>query len=451
MSNRLPPFTEGRLLDALRSLPVVKKYLVGFSGGADSTALLLALSNSQDPVLAPFSAVHINHGLHPDADHWQKHCEAFCAQHAIKLICLSIDLDKHSGKGMEAAARHQRYEAQSSLLEPGDCLLTAHHADDQAETLLLNLMRGSGVDGLAAMPECRPLGKGLLQRPLLQFPGNELRSYLQKNNTDWLEDPSNQVLVHDRNFMRHQVIPLLESRWPGVCKSLLLTRKTMAETRSLLERVADEHLRQSLHHPWVLKIEPQLGQETELFKLVVRRWLVQAKVPSIPAYRLDSLSGQVRNANSDHKIAIRWDGWWLRLYQQQLWLHRDTTIAPCPSVQWPAGQMDINLGEDVGQLSIRGQGPAVLPSGFSVSCRNSNNESIKQAGHHRSLKNLFQSAGIPPWLRDSVPLCSLEGELVAMGDWCFNEWFTSWLAENEVSLAWQPQNPLLQFILTRQR
>ncbi len=159
--------------------------------------LLHALSQIRPQLDAPVSAVHVNHGIHPDADHWQQQCEHFCQQYGIELTCLRIELNNRSGKGLEAEARHLRYEAIAALLKPADCLLTAHHADDQAETLLLNLMRGSGVDGLSGMPESRPLGIGFLQRPLLRFKNSALRDYLRQNNID---------------MDRRSIQPALESR-----------------------------------------------------------------------------------------------------------------------------------------------------------------------------------------------------------------------------------------------
>jgi len=449
MSNRALAFAAERLLHILQSFPVVKSYIVGFSGGADSTALLHAISTIQNQLDVPVSAVHVNHDLHDDADLWQLQCETFCRQNGIELVCLRIKLEHRSGKGLEAEARHLRYEAISALLKPGDCLLTAHHADDQAETLLLNLMRGSGVDGLSAMPESRPLGRGVLQRPLLGFQNNALREYLGDNNIAWTEDPSNQYLNHDRNFVRHEVIPLLEKRWPEVSKRLLLTHKAMTDARKLLERLADEYLGQYLSHPFVLRINSQLLDEQELFKLVIRRWIKQSGSPSMPVYRLESFFEQLRQAGNDHKTAVAWGECSLHLFKQQLWLQTAREVLPCPSREWPPGHNKLDLGRDVGQLVLEGE--ASPPGNFSVGARaNMKETGISQGTHHKSLKNLFQTAGIPPWLRDCIPLCELDDELVAMGDWCFDERFASWLAENNLRLSWQPRNPLLQFILTQQ-
>jgi tRNA(Ile)-lysidine synthase len=461
MSNRPLAFTAERLLHTLRSFPPVNAYIVGFSGGADSTALLHALSSISHKLDVPLTAVHINHGLHDDAGVWQLQVESFCHQNSIPLVCLNVDPHDNSGKGLEAEARFLRYQAISDLLKPGDCLLTAHHADDQAETLLLNLMRGSGVDGLSAMPESRPLGNGYLQRPMLQFQKEVLRDYLRDNDIEWTEDPSNQYLNHDRNLVRHQIIPLLEQRWPGVSKRLLLTRTAMSDARHLLERLADETLKQILIHPYVLDLTPSLLNDPELFKLTIRRWLKQSGATSIPAHRLETFYEQVHQASSMHKVSVHWSGWLLRLYKQRLWLHADQDFSPCTTVHWPAGCEQVDLGNDVGQIEFK---PAckndsesnpvnvTLPDGqFTVGPRTGKEDSgINMGGQHKSLKNLFQSAGIPPWLRDCIPLCKLNGELVSMGDWCHSDSFETWMSENHIGLRWKPRHPLLQFVLWEQ-
>ena len=465
MSNRALVFTADRLLHILQSLPVANSYIVGFSGGADSTALLHALIAVQGQLDARVSAVHVNHGLHKNADLWQLQCEQFCHRNKIELVCLTVKPENNAGKGLEAEARHLRYEAVSDLLKPGTCLLTAHHADDQAETLLLNLMRGSGVDGLSGMPESRPLGEGFLQRPLLGFRNNALRNYLRENNIEWTEDPSNRNLNYDRNFMRHEIIPLLEKRWPGISKRLLLTRRAMTDARLLLERLADDYIGQNLVHPQVLNITPQTGDDPELFRLVIRYWLKHAGTSSIPAYRLESFCEQVTQAGNDNAVTVHWGGWSLRLYQQQLWLDNNLEILPCPVVQWSRDCSRIELGGDAGQLVLT-QGddtgnrskdqhqswqPDVPEGEFYVGARvNIGASTIRLGDHHKSLKSLFQAANIPPWLRDCIPLCKLDGELVAMGDWCFSQQFSAWLAEHHCKLSWHPRNPLLKFILRQQ-
>lgn len=452
MSNRPVAFTAERLLLALQALPEVDSYVVGFSGGADSTALLHALKQITAELKTKISAVHVNHGLHGDADLWQTHCQAFCQQNDIELTCLKVAIDRNSGKGLEAEARELRYTAISEMLEPGSCLLTAHHADDQAETLLLNLMRGSGVDGLSAMPGSRALGDAVLQRPLLGFQNNSLQDYLLEQQIEWIEDPSNLLLNFDRNFVRHQVIPLLEQHWPQVSKRLLLTGKAMTDARKLLEELADNYLDENLAHPLILKISALTDNQPELFKLVIRRWLKRAGGHSIGVYQLETFCQQARLADSDHRVSVSFDGGLVRLFRQRLWLHLGEEITPCPLLKWPPAGNSIELGPDLGQLLIAGN-PGVIPDGtFSVGGRHNLDATVMELGaQHKSLKNLFQEADIPPWLRDCIPLCKLDGELVAMGDWCFSQNFRSWMSETGTRISWRPQNAILGYIQSQQQ
>jgi tRNA(Ile)-lysidine synthase len=445
-------FTAESLLRVLHAMPAAHSYVVGFSGGADSTALLHALTKIKSSLGISISAVHINHGLHADSDKWQNHCERFCDRHDVQLSCIKVQLKHRSGKGLEAEARHLRYEAISTLLRDGSTLLTAHHADDQVETLLLNLMRGSGVDGLSAMPEHRLLGDGFLQRPLLGFQNTMLLEYLQENHIEWIDDPSNQYVNQDRNFVRHEVIPLLEKRWPGVNKSLLLTRQAMADARVLLERLADEYLEHNLCHPHVLVITTRLLNDPHLLKLVTRRWTKRSGTNSIPANKLSNFTDQLAKAGSQNNVCMAWDDNLLHLYRQKLWLIEHVGIAPCPIVTWKSGAKEVYLGADVGQLFLTAsENPSKTvefpPGQFLITNRSAiNANTIKHKGHHQSLKNLFQAFNIPPWLRDCIPLCQLDGELVAVGDWCFNDSFRTRMAQHGMSLEWHPAHPLLQFV-----
>jgi len=440
------PFSAEQLRGSLAALSAADGYYAGFSGGADSTALLLALCELGVELGAPFRAVHVNHGLHADAAEWQRHCERFCAERGIELICLQVRPDPDSGRGVEAEARHLRYQAMAALLGAGDSLLTAHHADDQAETVLLNLMRGSGVDGLSAMPPERPLGAGLLQRPLLDFDNQALEDYLRGRNVGWLEDPSNQFLAHDRNYLRHQIMPALDRRWPGVVKRLSLTRRAMAETRRVLETLADDLLGRSLPHPRVLSLAGLADADPGLVKLVVRRWLKRNGTPSLPVHRLETLLRQIGEAGAGSNVCIRWDHCALHLYRGQLWLQTDGPAEPCARRAWPSGGR-VDLGPHTGPLELEGEG-AGLPGVdlLSFGRRQCTEPSLLRNGHHQGLKNIFQAAGVPPWLRDAVPLTAQGGGLAAVGDWCIADPFSEWLRENRLRLVWHPRDPLLRYI-----
>jgi tRNA(Ile)-lysidine synthase len=451
MSNQTLHFTADHLLCTLQTFPTANKYLVGYSGGADSTALLHALSSIRALLDVPIEAVHVNHGLHKDADHWQTHCERFCSKYKIILHCLSVHVATNTGKGTEAEARKQRYRSISELLQPGESLLTAHHADDQAETILLNLMRGSGVDGLSAMPKFRNMGRGMLQRPLLEFRNQELITYLSCHGLDWIEDPSNQKPDHDRNFLRHEVIPLLETHWPNVSKRLILTNKAMRGARAVLEKTARDYLDNNLMHPLIMQVSERACKEPALFNLVIRSWLNRSGAPPITANSLDSLVKQFLESHPGQHPVIGWDGWQLRLFKDQLWLLDDSAISPCPVITFPDDSDEVELNRDCGRFLLKGNRQTGY-TGRIIVCNRQGNEGskIKYRGLHRTLKNLFQSGSIPAWLRDSIPLCKIDDELVAVGDWCINEEFATWLTENGISLRWRPQNPLLRYIRDRQ-
>jgi tRNA(Ile)-lysidine synthase len=189
----------------------------------------------------------------------------------------------------------------------------------------------------------------------------------------------------------------------------------------------------------------------ELFKLVVRRWLKSAGAPPIPHYRLDALREQTSRPGDDHNTAIDWDDCSLRWYRQRLWLLADGDIPPCPQKPWPPGIASLELGDGLGHLVIEGAGPDGLGARLAVS----NRAAIKDAriihgGHHRQLKNVFQEAAVPPWLRDSIPLLILGGELVAAGDWYLADSFAEQLSGTGARLRWLPENLLLKFLQLQQ-
>ena len=242
---------------------------------------------------------------------------------------------------------------------------------------------------------------------------------------------------------------------------MLLTLHAMTDARHLLEALADDYLRLNHPHTWVLKITPKCLSNPQLTKLVIRRWIKLSGTTGIPAYTLDTLCEQLQVTGSDHKVAVRWGNWSLHWYRSHLWLQEAQAVPPCPTAKWAKGTTDIDLGQGIGRLELEKSGRSIdrprspvdgLPgSGLTVGARSNTQESvIRLGGHHKSLKNLFQSADIPPWLRDSIPLCMLNGEIVSIGDWCLNEDFARWLTENDMSLSWRPEHPLLNFIRQQQ-
>jgi len=214
--------------------------LVAFSGGADSTALLLATHELLEASGGKrLRAAHVNHGLQSEAGAWAEHCKAVASGLGIPIKCREVQV-RADGRGLEAAARRERYAVLEDIMQPEECLLTAHHQDDQWETLLLRMLRGTGVTGLSGIRESRPLGGGWLLRPLLEVPQADLRSWLESKGAKYIDDPSNRDSGLDRSFLRHEVLPLLRGRWPGGGATADRLARLAGETRELLSALAEK-------------------------------------------------------------------------------------------------------------------------------------------------------------------------------------------------------------------
>ena len=230
-------FSPDHLLQQLHRHGIPPSYQVAFSGGLDSLVLLHALCALRGRLAAGVAAVHVHHGLHSDADEWDAHCQQVCDELGVAYTLLRVDGRPATGESPEAAARDARYRALAEWLPAGHCLLTAQHQDDQAETLLLQLLRGSGVSGLAAMPVMTGLGAGHHLRPLLEMTRPALHHYATAHALRWIEDPSNQSSAYDRKYLRHQVLPRLRERWPAVSSSLSRSAAHCAEASALLSLI----------------------------------------------------------------------------------------------------------------------------------------------------------------------------------------------------------------------
>ncbi len=317
---------------------------------------------------------------------------------------------------------------------------------------MLNLMRGSGVDGLSAMPAYKAFGKNQLLRPLLKFRRQALVNYLRQHDIDWLEDPSNHTADQDRNFIRNKALPLLESQFAGTVKRLLLTQQAMAEARTLLEPLAHQYLQAELLHPQVLHSNEALLSSSALFKLVVRYWLRLSGAPGLPGRQLNDLYCQLQLVTSGHQTRVKWAASCIRFYQNCLWLQQGPDLEVCPDLEWQPGAEHMVLGRDLGKILFTSKQNFRPPGCITITSRISQpGLSLLRGDHHQSLKNLFQSASIPAWLRNCIPMTLVDDELVAIGDWALSTTFASWLTENHVKFTWQPNAPILQFLAQQQR
>ncbi len=412
------------LLQTLQRLPLPRRYLVAFSGGLDSAALLHALWRLSASRSIRLKALHIDHGLHPDSAAWGAHCAAFCAARAIAFEGIPLTLPPAPGESLEAAARTARYAALKARMGCEDMLLTAQHRDDQAETVLLQLLRGSGPAGLAAMPECIGFGPGWLARPLLGASREAIRRYAEAQGLSWCEDPSNADPRFDRNFLRLQVMPLLKSRWPGLDQTLSRSAAHCAEAQGLLEECAAQDLGAVLTAGFqgepALDLAALRARSPAQQKALLRAWIGRRGLPLPNAGRLQEVLQQALSAAAERSPAIRWPGAEARRYRGLLYLMPALPTADAGRIiEWSLGEvLDLPLG--LGSLAAAPaplgvcaqawrQGPAeVAFRRGGERCRPAPKRS------RRDLKRLFQEAGVPPWLRPIWPLIYLDGRLAAV-------------------------------------
>src|SRR5690606_665524 len=291
---------------------------VGFSGGLDSTVLLHLLAADAGIRQRGLRALHVHHGLHPDADAWAAHCEATCAGLDVPCTVLPVVVG-HDGHGPEAAARAARHDAYARVLGEGEVMALAHHRDDQAETFLLRARRGSGAEGLAAMPAWRRGGSGWLWRPLLEMPRAALLEHARLHGLAWLEDPSNQDTSLDRNFLRARVMPLLQERWPDAPASLARSAALSAEAAHLLEAEDAEALALAVAtDPAVLSRPALMAMPRERRARVLRRWVASLGLPPLPGGAVASIESDLLPARSDAAACHAWHGTEIHAWQDGL-------------------------------------------------------------------------------------------------------------------------------------
>lgn len=400
------------------------RYVVAFSGGLDSTALLHALHAMPEAGdTAAIEAVHVNHGLQAGADEWANHCGRFCAALGVAFKVVTVDAAAGTGESPEAAARAARYCGLARYVGTQDVLLTAHHLDDQAETLLLQLLRGSGPAGLAAMPRVTTCGQGRLARPLLDVPRLELEAYCRAHGLRWIEDDSNRDESFDRNYLRHSVLPMLEARWPSVIRTLARDAGLQADALELIGALASEDLRAVSRPSGSLSISSLRSLTPARQRNVIRAWISAAGLPAPGAAHLERILLDALVERIDANPRVNWSGAEVRRYRGEL--HAMPPSEPFDvsrSYLWEAHKpLRIDaLGITLNREQLIEQGLCDAGDGPLTVRFRRGGERCRPVGrgHSHELKKLFQEAGVPPWVRDRVPLVYRGDKLVAvLGYW----------------------------------
>lgn len=400
----------------------VKTWCLAYSGGVDSQVLLHLLSGFN----LELHAIYIDHGLQPASAQWAEHCRASCRQLGVPFQVIAVDASPRPRESPEAAARRARYDALATQIQTGDCLLTAQHQDDQAETLMLQLLRGAGAGGLAAMPRHNRFANGWHLRPLLDWSRAQILQYARQHHLQWVEDPSNQSSQYDRNFLRNEIFPLLRQHWPSLHRTLARAAALQGEQAALLTQLARLDAAAALGAGDCLRVDALHALNPERGRNLVRYWIVQRghSLPSTGVMR--QIMIQMLSEREDAEPVVSWAGSEVRRYRGALYLlHRDQPIA-VDVLDWSVEQPIWLPGVGLLQMieDAHGLDRSALRQPVQIRFRRGG-ERIKPAGRnaHHGLKNLFQEAGVPPWLRDRIPLLFKGDELIAVvGYWIADEY-----------------------------
>lgn len=396
--------------ELLKQPPPATAYCVAYSGGMDSTVLLHLAHAARLPNL---SAIHIHHGLQASADGWAAQCQAQCAALGVPLQLVQVTVDAQHPQGPEAAAREARYAALREQLPAGAVLLTAHHAGDQAETILLRLLRGTGVEGLAAMSMHSALGEHTLWRPLLRTSREALLDYAECHGLQWIEDPHNRNPRYARSWLRAEVMPALRRRWPDADTQLARAADHAADATLLLTRLADGLLHSLQGEQGGLSVSGLLKLHAAERRLVLRHWLQGLGLPPPFAHTLQQLETDVLPAAATAMPLLRWPGAEFRRYRDTLFA--GPTLAALPDdlcLIWD-GRAPLVLPAGLGELST--STPQNMQVRFAVPGLR-----IRLAGapHSRSLKQLSQENAVPPWWRERLPIIFVNRTVASIaGHW----------------------------------
>ena len=418
-----------QLWDALQPARQARWALcLAYSGGLDSHVLLHALCVLRDAGMElQLSACHINHQLQAPAARWQQHCAQQCEALGVRFTACAICMPENSGEGLEACARRLRYAKLASRLQAEECLLTAHHADDQAETVLLQAIRGAGVDGLAAMPSM-PVKFFHAQhlRPLLACSRQQLETYAQFFKLNWVEDPSNQALCHARNVLRHQVLPLLKQQRAGARRGLQRVASHMAEAQTILNEVAavDYQSARIAGAPQQLSCAALVRLSPERVRLLLRYWLRQLGYDMPNARALRCIQNEVLGARADAMPQVRWGTYQVRRYQGRLYCLPQLAYPPADfDLDWQPGQrvvLPAQLGEltpdDFPNLAVL---KYLQQDKVQVRFRRGGERLVMAPGKSAvPLKLQFYRWQVAPWQRGRIPLLFCGDTLIAVhGHW----------------------------------
>jgi len=404
---------------------------IAYSGGVDSH-VLLHLAALDESIKEKITAVYVHHGLQAEADAWEEHCRSVTSGLGVRFKSIKVNVQKTAAQSLEELARDARYQAFESLMSVGDVVLLAQHREDQMETMLLQLFRGAGVQGLAAMPLSISFGKGLMCRPFLDLSKQEINEYAADNHLSWVEDPSNQSDDFDRNFLRNQIVPQLKQKWPALDKTIARSARHCGNAHRLSEDLAEQLLAQVFNkEDQTLNITQLLELDWVRQSLLIRQWFKIQHLRMPAEKTLKAILNEVINAKQSANPELTGKGYCIRRYRDKLFcIKSDDSSKQQGEQRWIMDSEQIILA-DRSKLVISESSAGIAKrlwdtAEVRVKFRQGA-EKISlpgRAGRH-TLKKLYQEKAVPPWQRSKIPLIYLDNNLAAVADlWIAADYFS---------------------------
>lgn len=408
----------------------------------DSHVLLHSMAVLERQYSWKLKAIHVNHGLNPDSDNWERHCIKTCHALSVEIVSRRVKIDSAAEEGPESAARTARYAAIADEISEGQVVLTAHHSLDQAETFILQLMRGSGVSGLSGMSVMRSLPPGWLLRPFLHVDQGVLAEYAENHGLEWIRDPSNTDIRYSRNYIRHRVLPVLQQRWPAAVDVIGRSSSHLSEAMELVDMLALEDLANvQSGDDCTLNLTAYTALPFVRKKNLLRIWIKRHSGSVPPTGEIEQIARVLSEARQDASPMMKWNDICIRRYRDRVYIMRE--LPPRPGIQQLEWDMSSDLELPLGTLRAyrrrhdTSQEPA---GGHSILIRfRRGGELIRpvRRGHVHTVKSLLQEAGIPPWLRDYIPMLLIDGKLMLIPGICMDTDFPADLAAELSAIAWE--------------
>ena len=425
-----------------------KKIWIACSGGMDSSVLLHLIFSNKVKIEQALEVVYVNHGLQDESAEWGDFCRSQCDSYDLPFTQLNINETVPKGESVEAWAREKRYELIAQVMNKGDLLFTAHHQDDQVETFFLQALRGAGPRGLASMPLFKEFANAIHVRPLLNYCRRELLAYAKANSLTWKEDLSNADTKYDRNYLRNNIIPTFEKRWPAYRETISRLVNHQQDCASLMNEVGLEDLKLVMHEN-KLSLENLRSLSVTRQKNIVFTWLQELQLETPASKHINQIFSGLINSTSDNASCVNWKNVEVRKYRAFLYASKKVDKGfDRVDYAWDLARPLEIMDETLIAKSEIGSGLSkekIDNASISVQYRHGG-EKIQPNNnvHTKTVKQLFQERGVLPWVRDRFPLVYVNDTLAAIPGVCVDINYSAELDEPSWQIVWSGYDKAIQ-------